>query len=81
METKIYEIFTNTKKITIFAKIFKAMSCQPFFGETNNHRPALIVMLTHNDFTVMDAAEIFERCKDSRAKCWGSRSIHCRCRR
>ncbi|MBO7463068.1 MAG: methyltransferase domain-containing protein [Bacteroidales bacterium] len=47
------------------------MSCQPFFGETNNHRPALIVMLTHNDFTVMDAAEIFERCKDSRAKCWG----------
>lgn len=39
--------------------------------DTNNHRPALVVMLTHNDFTVMDAAEIFERCKDSRAKCWG----------
>ena len=47
------------------------MSCQSFSGKTISHKPALVVMLTHNDFTVMDAADIFERCKDSRAKCWG----------
>ena len=29
--------------------------------DTNNHRPALVVMLTHNDFTVMDAAIISYR--------------------
>lgn len=33
--------------------------------------PQLIVMLTHNDFTVMNAAEIFESCKDSGAQYWG----------
>ncbi|MBQ0021880.1 MAG: class I SAM-dependent methyltransferase [Prevotellaceae bacterium] len=33
--------------------------------------PELVVMLTHNDFTVMNAAEIFEECKDSKAKFWG----------
>lgn len=33
--------------------------------------PKLIVMLTHNDFTVMDAADIFEQCKDSKARYWG----------
>lgn len=33
--------------------------------------PALIVMLTHNDQTVENAAEIFEQCKDSKAKFWG----------
>lgn len=31
----------------------------------------LIVMLTHNDLTVSNAYEIFERCKDSDAKYWG----------
>lgn len=33
--------------------------------------PELIVMLTYNDFTVRNAAEIFEACKDSKAKYWG----------
>ena len=36
--------------------------------ETN---PNLIVMLTHNDFTVGNAAEIFEECKKSEVKYWG----------
>ena len=33
--------------------------------------PKLIVMLTHNDRTVEQAYEIFEKCKDSKADCWG----------
>lgn len=33
--------------------------------------PELIVMLTHNDRTVANAPEIFEACKDSKAKLWG----------
>ena len=33
--------------------------------------PELIVMLTHNDRTVADAAAVFEACKDSRARFWG----------
>lgn len=33
--------------------------------------PELVVMLTYNDFTVDNAAEIFEKCKDSKAKFWG----------
>ena len=35
------------------------------------HEPMLIVMLTHNDKTVMNAAEIFETCKNSAAQYWG----------
>ncbi len=31
----------------------------------------LIVMLTHNDKTVLDASAIFEQCKNSKAKFWG----------
>lgn len=31
----------------------------------------LIVMLTHNDRTVKNAYEIFEECKESKAKYWG----------
>ncbi|MBS5215586.1 MAG: hypothetical protein KHY79_07110 [Clostridiales bacterium] len=31
----------------------------------------LIVMLTHNDKTVHNAAEIFEQCRNSKAKFWG----------
>lgn len=31
----------------------------------------LIVMLTHNDYTVENAYEIFEQCKKSKAKYWG----------
>ena len=30
--------------------------------------PRLIVMLTQNDFTVSDAAAIFEACKDTQAE-------------
>lgn len=37
----------------------------------NNAFPDLVVMLTHNDFTSEDAEEIFEQCKDTRAKYWG----------
>ena len=33
--------------------------------------PELIVMLTYEDFTVRNAAEIFEACKNSKAKYWG----------
>lgn len=35
-------------------------------GSTN-----LVVMLTYNDMTVENAAEVFEQCKDSKAQCWG----------
>lgn len=28
-------------------------------------------MLTHNDYTVADAEEIFEQCKDTATECWG----------
>jgi len=31
----------------------------------------LIVMLTYNDFTVADAAQVFESCRDSKARYWG----------
>ena len=33
--------------------------------------PELVVMLTKNDHTVPNAAEIFEQCKNSSAKCFG----------
>ena len=33
--------------------------------------PQLIVMLTYNDMTVENAAEVFEKCKDSQAKFFG----------
>ena len=33
--------------------------------------PELIVMLTHHDFTVSNAAKIFEQCRESKARCWG----------
>ena len=34
-------------------------------------KPELIVMLTYNDITVSNAYEIFEQCKNSKAKYWG----------
>ena len=37
--------------------------------------PELIVMLTHNDQTVGNAQEIFEKCKDSKAKYWGFKEM------
>ena len=36
-----------------------------------NNTPQLIVMLTHNDCTVENAYQIFEQCKNSKAKFWG----------
>ena len=33
--------------------------------------PELIVMLTWHDYTVENAAEVFEQCKDSKAQFWG----------
>lgn len=33
--------------------------------------PELIVMLTHNDRTVENAREIFEQCKNTKARYWG----------
>lgn len=36
-----------------------------------NNTPELIVMLTHNDCTVENANEIFEQCKNSKARFWG----------
>lgn len=36
-----------------------------------NNIPNLIVMLTHNDKTVLNAYEIFEQCKNSKAEFWG----------
>lgn len=35
------------------------------------HTPELIVMLTYNDLTVENAYEVFEKCKDSKARFWG----------
>lgn len=39
------------------------------------NKPNLIVMLTHNDVTVRNAKEIFEQCKDSKAKYWGFKEV------
>ena len=36
-----------------------------------NNNPELIVMLTYNDCTVENAPQIFEQCKNSKAKFWG----------
>ena len=47
------------------------MAHQSFLDNTDNNKPALVVMLTKDDFTVMNAADIFEQCKDTRATCWG----------
>ena len=37
--------------------------------------PKLIVMLTHNDKTVANAAEIFEQCKNAPAEFWGFKEV------
>jgi hypothetical protein len=37
--------------------------------------PKLIVMLTHNDKTVPDAIEVFEKCKNTKAEYWGFKEI------
>lgn len=38
-------------------------------------RPELIVMLTHHDRTVENAAEIFEQCRDTPAVNWGFKEV------
>ena len=37
--------------------------------------PELIVMLTHNDKTVPDAIEVFEKAQNSKAKYWGFKEV------
>lgn len=37
--------------------------------------PELIVMLTYHDHTVENACEIFEQCRDSKAKFWGFKEV------
>ena len=37
--------------------------------------PELIIMLTNNDITVSNAAEVFENCKDLPAKKWGFKDV------
>ena len=37
--------------------------------------PELIVMLTHNDRTVENAYEVFDSCKDTKAKYWGFKEV------
>ena len=39
--------------------------------ETNKHHPELIVMLTWHDYTVENAAQVWEQCKSSKARYWG----------
>ncbi|MBR1455652.1 MAG: hypothetical protein IJ594_00655 [Oscillospiraceae bacterium] len=38
-------------------------------------RPDIVVMLTHHDVTVPDAAEVFETCKDLPVKHWGFKNV------
>lgn len=40
-------------------------------SEIEERFPRLVVMLTHNDMTVENAEEIFERCKNTKATFWG----------
>ena len=37
--------------------------------------PELIVMLTNNDKTVIDAVEVFESCKDLPVQKWGFKDV------
>lgn len=37
--------------------------------------PELIVMLTHNDVTVKNAYEVFDSCKNTKAKYWGFKEV------
>jgi hypothetical protein len=49
--------------------------------ETSNHKPELIVMLTHHDRTVLNALELFERLQDQAVTHWGLRMWACHPRR
>lgn len=50
-----------------FASIIRPQMNQTIHG----HKPELVVMLTHHDYTVGNAAEIFEQCRQSKARFWG----------
>jgi len=43
--------------------------------ETSNHKPELIVMLTHHDRTVLNALELFERLQDQAVTHWGFKDV------
>lgn len=43
--------------------------------QPKNHKPELIIMLTHQDETVKDALELFERTKDYPVKYWGFKDV------
>ena len=51
--------------------VIKYFESLAYYDRAMTNSPELIVMLTYNDFTVKNAAEIFEACKDSKAKYWG----------
>ena len=38
-------------------------------------KPEIIIMLTHHDVTVKNAAEVFEECKDLNVKYWGFKNV------
>lgn len=42
-----------------------------------NTHPELIVMLTYNDVTVPQAAEVFAKCEHTRARYWGFKERAC----
>lgn len=43
--------------------------------QTSNHKPELIVMLTHHDMTVPNALELFNRLKDKPVAHWGFKDM------
>ena len=43
--------------------------------QPNNHKPELIVMLTHHDETVHNALKLFERAKEYSVKYWGFKDV------
>ena len=43
--------------------------------QSKNHKPELVVMLTHHDKTVPDALELFQRTKDFPITHWGFKDI------
>lgn len=71
-------IFSNKKSpqhtkimqyCTHFVRFLSEKNVAPPHNAMNT--PELIVMLTHNDYTVADAEEIFDRCQQSKAQYWG----------
>lgn len=46
-----------------------------FVLEVAKMKPEIIIMLTHHDVTVKNAAEVFESCKDLPIKYWGFKNV------